>query len=54
LLTSKSCCCIATQLPSGKNNNRSDYLAQTGSALSQVPIAICPVDRRIVLKRIVQ
>jgi hypothetical protein len=44
--TSQSCTCRAIQLLPGKNNNRSDYLAQTGSELSEVPIATFPVDRR--------
>jgi hypothetical protein len=30
----------------GENNNSSDHPAQTGSELSQLPFATCPVDRR--------
>jgi hypothetical protein len=43
-LTRQSCSCRATQLQPGENNNTSDHLAQTGSELPQVPIAICPVE----------
>jgi hypothetical protein len=44
-LTSHNCSCIEIQQPPGENN-RSDYLAQIGSEFSQVPIAICPLERR--------
>jgi hypothetical protein len=46
VLTSQNLSCGATQLPPGKNNNRSHQLAQTDSELSQTPIATCPVGRR--------
>jgi hypothetical protein len=38
----------------GENNNQSDHLAQNHSELTQVPVAICPVDRRNQILLIIQ
>jgi hypothetical protein len=45
-LTSQRHSCRTTELPPGKSNNRSDHLAQTGSVVSQVPVATCPCGQK--------
>jgi hypothetical protein len=45
-LTRQNCSSRAMKLLPSENNNRLDYLAQTGSELPKVPIVTCCVDRR--------